>query len=142
MFLQSLINLLNASFIQHDNQFKDLLSWTILFITVSTAIGQVYWINMGLKKYDALLQVPIFYCNWSLFDIIGGGIYYDEFHNFGTIKYVGFIIGIVLIFFGVFLLSKRLSKLTKEEEELKEIQKKWEQEMKKKKMSKSGDRKK
>lgn len=87
---------------------------------------------MGLKKYDALLQVPIFYCNWSLFDIIGGGIYYDEFRNFKSVTYVGFILGVVLIFFGVSLLSKRLSKLTKEEEELKERQKEWEQEMKKK----------
>ncbi|CAB4392126.1 hypothetical protein RhiirA5_478934 [Rhizophagus irregularis] len=138
LFAKSLINLLNVSFTQNDNQFKDLLSWAILFITILTAIGQVYWINMGLKKYDALLQVPIFYCNWSLFDIIGGGIYYDEFRNFKTITYVGFIIGVVLIFFGVSLLSKRLSKLTKEEEELKEMQKNWEQEMKKLKMSKSG----
>jgi len=104
----------------------------ILLITVSTAIGQVYWINMGLKKYDALLQVPVFYCNWSLFDIIGGGIYYDEFHNFNTKKYVMFILGVCLIFFGVSLLSKRLAMLTKEEELLKEKQKKWEQEKKKK----------
>ncbi|GES79646.1 magnesium transporter NIPA-domain-containing protein [Rhizophagus clarus] len=109
LFAKSLINLLSTSFVQHDNQFKDLLSWTILFITVLTAISQVYWINMGLKKYDALLQVPVFYCNWSLFDIIGA------------------------------LLSKRLSKLTKEEEELKEIQKQWEQEMRMKKMNNKSD---
>ncbi|RIA93854.1 magnesium transporter NIPA-domain-containing protein [Glomus cerebriforme] len=141
LFAKSLINLLTVSIVHQDNQFKDLLSWAILFITISTAIGQVYWISMGLKKYDALLQVPIFYCNWSLFDIIGGGVYYDEFRNFQSTTYVGFILGVSLIFFGVSLLSKRLAKLTKEEEKLKEIQKKWEQEMKKKKMNKNDDRK-
>ncbi|CAI2170425.1 19968_t:CDS:2 [Funneliformis geosporum] len=77
-------------------------------------------------------KVPIFYCNWSLFDIIGGGIYYDEFHNFTVEKYIGFIVGICFIFFGVTLLSKRLAMLTKEEELLKERQKVLEQELKKK----------
>lgn len=71
---------------------------------------------MGLKKYDALLQVPIFYCNWSLFDIIGGGIYFDEFSNFDVKSYAGFVSGVCLIFFGVLLLSKRLSKLTRQPE--------------------------
>ncbi|CAG8675901.1 7566_t:CDS:2, partial [Funneliformis mosseae] len=62
LFAKSLVNLLTISFVQKDNQFKDLLSWMILLITVSTAIGQVYWINMGLKKYDALLQINM----WDL----------------------------------------------------------------------------
>src|SRR2546430_13687643 len=49
-------------------------------------------------------------------------IYYDEFRHFHAGEYVGFIFGITLIFFGVSLLSKRLAKLTKEEEKLKEIE--------------------
>ncbi|CAG8497366.1 92_t:CDS:10 [Rhizophagus irregularis] len=58
---------------------KEKVLLPLAYAILASTIGQVYWINMGLKKYDALLQVPIFYCNWSLFDIIGGGIYYDEF---------------------------------------------------------------
>ncbi|CAG8545789.1 4315_t:CDS:2 [Acaulospora morrowiae] len=142
LFAKSLINLLTQTFVHQDNQFNNLLSWIILLVTSVTAVGQVYWLNIGLKKYDALIQVPIFFCNWSLYDIIGGGIYYDEFKNFTTIKYLEFALGVMMIFFGVVLLSKRLAKLTKEEEELNASQKLVEKklkEMKRDKNSKNED---
>ncbi|CAG8598636.1 24468_t:CDS:10 [Cetraspora pellucida] len=118
LFAKSLINLLSESLFHDNNQFKDFSSWIILIVTLVTAFGQVYWLNMGLKKYDALIQVPIFFCNWTIFDIIGGGIYYDEFRSYSIKKYAMFIVGVLLIFFGVGMLSKRLASLSKEEEDL------------------------
>ncbi|RIB13355.1 hypothetical protein C2G38_2041049 [Gigaspora rosea] len=123
LFAKSLINLLSESLFHNHNQFTYFLSWIILIVTVITALGQVYWLNMGLRKYDALIQVPIFFCNWTVFDIIGGGIYYDEFRNYVIEEYVMFIVGVLLIFFGVGILSKRLANLSKEEEELNKRQK-------------------
>ncbi|ORX90792.1 hypothetical protein K493DRAFT_304606 [Basidiobolus meristosporus CBS 931.73] len=73
LFAKSLINLLSVSIIQKENQFTSALAWVILIVTIITAFSQVYWINMGLKRYDAMLQVPVFYVIWSVFDIIGGG---------------------------------------------------------------------
>ncbi|CAG8463895.1 16837_t:CDS:2 [Dentiscutata erythropus] len=116
LFAKSLINLLSESLFHNNNQFTYFPSWIILIITVTTAFGQVYWLNMGLKKYDALIQVPIFFCNWTVFDIIGGGIYYDEFKSYSIKKYGMFIVGVLLIFSGVGILSKRLANLSKEEE--------------------------
>ncbi|CAG8542318.1 13687_t:CDS:2 [Gigaspora margarita] len=121
--MATMTTLFAKSLFHNHNQFTYFLSWIILIVTVTTAFGQVYWLNMGLRKYDALIQVPIFFCNWTVFDIIGGGIYYDEFRNYGIEEYVMFIVGVLLIFFGVGILSKRLANLSKEEEELNERQK-------------------
>jgi membrane protein implicated in regulation of membrane protease activity len=110
LFAKSLINLFTAS-IAGDNQFTKFLSWVIFVVTVTTAVSQVFWINMGLRRYDALLQVPVFYTVWTLMDIIGGAVYYDEFEFFGPKQYALFSLGVVLIFTGVGLLSKRLKQV-------------------------------
>ncbi|KAG0368436.1 NIPA-like protein 3, partial [Mortierella sp. AD032] len=115
LFAKSLINLLVTSIFDGQNQFTSVLAWVILVVTVVTAVSQVYWINMGLKKYDAMLQVPVFFTIWVLLDIIGGGIYYDEFAGFTPTKYVLFCLGVLTVFFGVALLAKRLALLAKED---------------------------
>ncbi|KAF9354783.1 NIPA-like protein 3 [Mortierella sp. NVP85] len=115
LFAKSLINLLVTSIFEGDNQFTSFIAWVILIVTVVTAVSQVYWINMGLKKYDALLQVPVFFTIWVLLDIVGGGIYYDEFRGFTVKKYVLFCVGVLTVFFGVALLAKRLALLAKED---------------------------
>ncbi|KAF9111416.1 hypothetical protein BGX27_004961 [Mortierella sp. AM989] len=115
LFAKSLINLLVASIFDGQNQFTSVLAWVILIVTVVTAVSQVYWINMGLKKYDALLQVPVFFTVWVLLDIVGGGIYYGEFAGFTATKYVLFCLGVGIVFFGVALLAKRLAVLAKED---------------------------
>ncbi|KAJ2602091.1 hypothetical protein GGF39_000920 [Coemansia sp. RSA 1721] len=108
LFAKSLINLLSVSLFDHDNQFNHFISWAILLVTAFTAASQVYWINQGLLRYDALLQVPVFYVVWTVFDIIGGGVYFNEFKLFTTVKYVLFAIGVAVIFSGVGLLSHRM----------------------------------
>ncbi|KAJ2364863.1 hypothetical protein IW150_006370 [Coemansia sp. RSA 2607] len=108
LFAKSLVNLLAASLFDHENQFNNLISWVILLVTAFTAASQVYWINQGLLRYDALLQVPVFYVVWTVFDIIGGGVYFNEFKMFTTVKYVLFTLGVAVIFSGVGLLSHRM----------------------------------
>ncbi|KAG0250917.1 NIPA-like protein 3 [Mortierella polycephala] len=115
LFAKSLINLLVTSIFEGENQFTSFVAWVILIVTVVTAVSQVYWINMGLKKYDALLQVPVFFTIWVLLDIIGGGIYYGEFAGFTDKEYVLFCLGVLIVFFGVALLAKRLAVLAKED---------------------------
>ncbi|KAF9954425.1 NIPA-like protein 3 [Mortierella alpina] len=115
LFAKSLINLLVTSIFDGDNQFTSFLAWVILIVTVVTAVSQVYWINMGLKKYDALLQVPVFFTIWVLLDIIGGGVYYNEFEHFSAKQYVLFCLGVLIVFIGVGMLAKRLALLAKED---------------------------
>ncbi|KAJ1963441.1 hypothetical protein GGI12_002050 [Dipsacomyces acuminosporus] len=108
LFAKSLVNLLSVSLFDRDNQFTNFISWVILLVAAFTAVSQVYWINQGLLRYDALLQVPVFYVVWTVFDIVGGGVYFNEFMLFTTVKYVVFAVGVAVIFSGVGLLSHRL----------------------------------
>ncbi|KAI8325518.1 hypothetical protein GQ54DRAFT_337247 [Martensiomyces pterosporus] len=108
LFAKSLINLLSVSLFDHDNQFTSFFSWAIFLVTAFTAASQVYWINQGLLRYDALLQVPVFYVVWTVLDIVGGGVYFNEFKWFTTVKYVLFGVGVAVIFSGVGLLSHRM----------------------------------
>ncbi|ORY49606.1 hypothetical protein BCR33DRAFT_713925 [Rhizoclosmatium globosum] len=109
LFAKSTIHLLTNSFLG-DNQFNSLYSWLIAAVTVFTALAQVYWINMGLQRYDALLQIPVFFVVWTVFDVVGGGVYFNEFEGFTARQYGLFILAIGVIFLGVFVLGDRLKR--------------------------------
>ncbi|KAJ3298423.1 hypothetical protein HK104_010753 [Borealophlyctis nickersoniae] len=118
LFAKATIHLLSATLFGGDNQYNNVLAWVITFVTVFTAVGQVYWINMGLQRYDALLQIPVFYTVWTFFDVVGGGVYFDEFRGFTTKQYGLFILGVAVIFAGVAVLAGRLKKIQEQEKEL------------------------
>ncbi|KAI8615005.1 hypothetical protein BC830DRAFT_1124571 [Chytriomyces sp. MP71] len=109
LFAKATIHLLTNSF-TGSNEFNSFWAWAIVAVTVVTAFSQVYWINMGLQRYDALLQLPVFFVVWTVFDVIGGGVYFQEFAGFSTRQYGLFILAIGVIFFGVFVLGDRLKK--------------------------------
>lgn len=111
LFAKATANLVNATFVDKINQFTEFSSWAIVGVTVFTAVSQIYWINRGLQRYDALLQIPAFHTVWILFDVIGGGIYYHEFTGFTPLQASMFALGIATIFVGVFVLAKRLQKI-------------------------------
>ncbi|KAJ3063515.1 hypothetical protein HDU98_000693 [Podochytrium sp. JEL0797] len=120
LFAKSTIHLITNSFLG-DNQFDNIYSWLIAGVTVFTAVGQVYWINMGLERYDALLQIPVFFVVWTVFDVIGGGIYFNEFKGFNARQYGLFILAILVIFLGVFVLADRLKKVEDTERKRKQV---------------------
>ena len=76
------------------------------FLICSVAM-QIYWLNMGLARFDALYNVPVFQCFWMLFSTIGGGVFFQEFWSFSAIQAAMFPFGVSLCVFGVFLLSQR-----------------------------------
>ena len=128
LFAKATIYLLTGSF-QGDNQFTSFPAYLFTFITIFSAISQIYWINLGLARYDALLQIPVFYVVWTLFDVIGeffrvinkyvgGGVYYGEFDGFTPVKYGLFSLGVGIIFFGVGILATRLASLADEDKAL------------------------
>jgi hypothetical protein len=120
LFAKATIHLLTATF-EGNNQFTSFSSWLFTFITILCAISQIYWLNLGLARYDALLQLPVFFVVWTMFDVIGGGIYYDEFSGFKVHQFIFFISGIATIFGGVLVLAGRLKQLHDQDNEPPEI---------------------
>lgn len=118
LFAKATVNLVSLSLFQGSNQYVYFSSWVLTIFTIFTAVSQVYWINMGLARYDALLQIPVFYVVWTLFDVVGGGVYYSEFDGFTPGRYALFTMGVVIIFIGVAVLSSRLKQIQDSDAEL------------------------
>lgn len=90
-----------------------LVLWLILMITWLTRL------NGALAIYDPLFIIPLLQANFIFFAIVSGGIYFQEFnHMHGTDLYgllptkvpaaaqwCGFLVGIVMIFSGLYLLA-------------------------------------
>ncbi|KAJ3193100.1 hypothetical protein HK101_005422 [Irineochytrium annulatum] len=110
LFAKSTIHLLSESIFQGFDQYNNIYSWVITAVTFITAVSQIYWINMGLQRYDALLQVPVFYVIWTVFDVVGGGVYFQEFDGFNARQFGLFFLSVAIIFVGVGILGDRLKK--------------------------------
>ncbi|KAG5455790.1 MAG: hypothetical protein BJ554DRAFT_4675, partial [Olpidium bornovanus] len=68
----------------------------------------IYYINLGLRNYDALLQVPVYYVVWTVFGVVCGGVYFGEFRGFDVRQATLFFLGIFCVFVGVSFLANRL----------------------------------
>lgn len=76
-------------------------------------IGQIYWLNKALKRYDALLVVPVFHVLWTVTSVTTAGIYFKDFKHFTAAQFRGFLKGLLTIFFGSsFLLFRMRGKET------------------------------
>jgi hypothetical protein len=68
---------------------------------------QIYWLNCGLARWDAVNNVPVFQSFWITVSVIGGGVFYDEFSGFSPVQCAMFPFGIVLTVIGVYYLTRR-----------------------------------
>ncbi|KAH9386247.1 magnesium transporter [Nematocida major] len=71
-------------------------------------VGQIYWLNKALKRYDALLVIPVFHILWTLTSITTAGIYFKDFSMFTSTQFNYFILGLVTIFLGSTFLTFRM----------------------------------
>eukprot|EP00750_Incisomonas_marina_P021496 INCI4469.1.p1 GENE.INCI4469.1~~INCI4469.1.p1 ORF type:complete len:560 (-),score=81.88 INCI4469.1:142-1821(-) len=79
----------------------------ILFTVVclSFVFLQVAFLNRGLERWDAMLEVPIMQSIWIVFCIIGGGVFFEEFASFELWQFFVFPLGVVITLAGVGLLA-------------------------------------
>uniref|UniRef100_A0A7S1GDF7 Uncharacterized protein n=1 Tax=Bicosoecida sp. CB-2014 TaxID=1486930 RepID=A0A7S1GDF7_9STRA len=68
---------------------------------------QIYWLNCGLARWDALYNVPVFQSFWILVSVMGGGVFYGEFAGFTTEQTILFPLGVLIAVCGVVWLSQR-----------------------------------
>lgn len=82
-------------------------------IIVAAILTSVFWmqrLNEALRLYNALLIIPLFQVMWVSLSVIGGGIFFHEFQAtcfHGETAFM-FILGLLVIFSGVFLLSPQV----------------------------------
>ncbi|EOB14769.1 Non-imprinted in Prader-Willi/Angelman syndrome region protein 2 [Nosema bombycis CQ1] len=92
-----------------ENQFASYITYIFILSLIICTFGQIYWLNRALRRYDALLVVPLFHITWTILSIFTAGIYFQEFEYYSKIQFTNFLIGIGLIFIGSMFLASRIT---------------------------------
>lgn len=91
--------------IKGENQFDQWFLYVILLVFI---FGLGFWLhrmNAALQKFDGLIIIPLLQVFWTTSAILQGGVYFREFEKFSPLQTVGFCLGVLIVFFGVFLLT-------------------------------------
>ncbi|GIL78938.1 hypothetical protein Vretifemale_8331 [Volvox reticuliferus] len=92
-----------------DNQLGNWYTWLVLPLFLLTAVFWITRLNKGLRMFSAMVIVPVMQISWTLFSIVSGMLYFQEYKGFTPLKSVMFPIGVLVVFVGVFLLTQSAS---------------------------------
>lgn len=88
-----------------NNQFDHFFVYAIV---VGFLCGLSFWLyrmNAALKMFDGLIIIPLLQVFWTTSAILQGGVYFQEFSKFTTRQTLFFLLGVAIVFFGVYLLT-------------------------------------
>ena len=88
-----------------DSQLGSWFTWVMLLAFILTAVFWVTRLNKSLKLFPAIVIVPTMQIGWTIFSIISGGIYFQEFQEYGPLAMSMFLLGVSIIMVGVFYLT-------------------------------------
>lgn len=77
------------------------------FILAGFAAAATYWVvrlNHGLRLFDAVFFVPMMQICWILLATVSGGIYFQEFSDWGSKQVAAYVLGFAVILGGVAML--------------------------------------
>ncbi|KAH9618799.1 hypothetical protein KSS87_018760 [Heliosperma pusillum] len=80
-------------------------TYSMLLLFLSTAGFWMARLNEGLAFFDAIVIVPMFQIAWTFFSICTGFVYFQEYQVFNTLRTTMFILGMMSVFIGIFLLA-------------------------------------
>jgi hypothetical protein len=101
---KTLSMLLQATF-KGSNQFTQP---TVYIVLVVWLIFVSFWLNRlnrALDLFPPLFIIPVMQVFFVFFAIVSGGIFFEEFADFGAEQWAGFVVGVLLIFIGVYGLA-------------------------------------
>mmetsp|Transcript_11568 Transcript_11568/g.20547 ORF Transcript_11568/g.20547 Transcript_11568/m.20547 type:complete len:710 (-) Transcript_11568:38-2167(-) len=113
LFAKSTIEILKST-IRGNNEFAKYQTYFILVAMLVAIFGQIHWLAVGLKEFDAVIMVPVFQCVFVVFTIMGGAAYFDEFRTFTHIQTIMFPLGVLLLVIGVLGLATHKSRTAEE----------------------------
>jgi hypothetical protein len=91
--------------INGDNQFNQLF---VYFVILNFVCGLSFWLsrmNTALKMFDGLIIIPLLQVFWTTCAILQGGVFFQEFLKFTPLQSFFFLLGVFIVFVGVFLLT-------------------------------------
>ena len=88
-----------------NNQFNSPFTYFILTAWITSMVFWLYRMNAALRKFDGVFIIPVLQVVWTLFSIVGGGVYFREFSAFNSVDIGLFTLGVCIVIFGVYLLA-------------------------------------
>ena len=77
-------------------------------ILAITAVLQLRYLNKAMESFDSSQVVPTYYVTFTLASISGGGVVFRDFWRFhADHNAMLFVVGVVLCFSGVFIITRR-----------------------------------
>ncbi|KAG1678007.1 hypothetical protein FOA52_000802 [Chlamydomonas sp. UWO 241] len=116
IFSKSLAVLLRMTF-NGFNQMGNWYTWVTLICFIIAAGFWMFQLNNGLMMFPIMIIVPMLQICWILFSTIEGLLYFKEYATFTSLSTGMFVLGIFIVFIGVYLLtlSARLSMMADDE---------------------------
>lgn len=90
-----------------NQQFDKPGTWLFILALTVFVCCHVWWLNRGLKRFEALLWVPLFQVFLTMMSILSGGVFFQEWVLFSLEQGIGFPGGVLVTLCGVGVLSKR-----------------------------------
>jgi len=81
-------------------------TYVIVFCLVGCILLQLYFLNLGLARFESMYNVPVFTGTFIVGVALGGGVFYGEFSQFSPWQAVLFPLGVGMCIAGVFMLSR------------------------------------
>ncbi|KAI8898932.1 magnesium transporter NIPA-domain-containing protein [Globomyces pollinis-pini] len=77
------------------------VSYLCIFITASTAVTQIHFLNKALSSFDSVEVIPTNFVLFTTFSIIGSSILYHDFSRTNPIV----LLGVFSMFLGVYMIT-------------------------------------
>lgn len=78
-----------------------------IIFTIMLAVLQISHINQGLRRYDAVLYLPMYNTAYILISGSVGAIVYKEFSGYSTLQFVLFPLGVFITLMGIILMTRK-----------------------------------
>ena len=106
--------LVYTSAVDGKNQFAKFEAWIFVIALIVCNTTSIVLLSLSLSKFDALFIVPCFQVVFTVFCIISGGIYFNEFYFFSFYQWPLFMFGMLSGLAGVVILSRADVEATEE----------------------------
>ncbi|KIX94240.1 uncharacterized protein Z520_09950 [Fonsecaea multimorphosa CBS 102226] len=88
----------------------------LVLVLVASALMQIRYLNRALQNYDSTQVIPTQFVLFTLSVIIGSAVLYRDFEHTTLDQAIKFVIGCLLTFFGVYLITSQRHEIGEAEE--------------------------
>ncbi|CAG9464631.1 unnamed protein product [Pedinophyceae sp. YPF-701] len=99
------ISVLLRTTLSGENQLATFFFWIILVCFLVTCVFWLTRLNLGLRLFPAIIIVPVLQINWTVFSIVSGMVYFQEYTEFDTFSACMFALGVAIVITGVLMLT-------------------------------------